>query len=144
MLIHPEQYDLLVRLMRGNTESPSNQAARLILVSGMAAHEAQSATGASSLHTLRAMRRYANAHALLDGLYRKPQPGITGEQFDALVKLMRGSPQSSGTTAARRVLVDGIRQAEAMRETGASRSTVFLCAERYREAHEQVAAAYSV
>lgn len=61
---------------------------------------------------------------------------MTGEQYDALVKLMRGTAGSAGNVAARRVLVDGIAQAEAMRETGASRSTVHLTVKRYAEAYE--------
>lgn len=61
---------------------------------------------------------------------------MTGEQYDALVKLMRGIADSPANRAARRVLVDGITQAEAMRETGASRSTVHLTVKRYAEAYE--------
>ena len=49
---------------------------------------------------------------------------MTGEQYDALVRLMRGSPESAANKAARLVLVDGLTQAEAVRETGATRSTV--------------------
>lgn len=47
---------------------------------------------------------------------------MTAEQYDALVKLMRGSADSPGNLAARRVLVDGVSQAEAGREVGASRN----------------------
>ena len=61
---------------------------------------------------------------------------MTGEQYNALVKLMRGDAKSAGNRAARRVLVDGVSQAEAMRETGASRSTVHLTVKRYTEAYE--------
>ena len=61
---------------------------------------------------------------------------VTGAQFDALVKLKRGDLNSPGNRAARRVLVDGVSQAEAMRETGASRSTVHLTVKRYAEAYE--------
>lgn len=61
---------------------------------------------------------------------------MTGDQYDALVKLMRGSAHSPGNLAARRVLVDGVSQAEAGRETGASRSTVHLTVKRYMEGYE--------
>ncbi|KAA3532543.1 hypothetical protein FOM00_28125 [Pseudomonas sp. ST1] len=61
---------------------------------------------------------------------------MTGDQYDALVKLMRGEAGSAGNRAARRVLVDGKQQAEAMRETGASRSTVHLTVKRYADAYE--------
>ncbi|WP_324729612.1 TrfB-related DNA-binding protein [Pseudomonas chlororaphis] len=63
---------------------------------------------------------------------------MTGDQYDALVKLMRGDADSAGNRAARRVLVDGQPQAEAMRETGASRSTVHLTVKRYAEAYELI------
>lgn len=61
---------------------------------------------------------------------------MTGEQYDALVKLMRGDAESAGNRAARRVLVEGASQAEAVRETGASRSTVSLTVKRFAEACE--------
>lgn len=38
--------------------------------------------------------------------------GMTGDQYDALVKVMRGDAGSAGNRAARRVLVDGKPQAE--------------------------------
>ncbi|WP_237772677.1 TrfB-related DNA-binding protein [Pseudomonas savastanoi] len=49
---------------------------------------------------------------------------------------MRGEAGSAANRAARRVLVDGKQQAEAMRETGASRSTVHLTVKRYADAYE--------
>lgn len=63
---------------------------------------------------------------------------MSGEQYDALVKLMRGDSESAGNRAARRVLVDGKAQAEAVRETGASRSTVHLTVKRYSQAYELI------
>lgn len=69
---------------------------------------------------------------------------MTGEQYDALVKLMRGDAESAGNRAARRVLVDGVSQAEAMRETGASRSTVHLSVKRYAEAYELARKAFAL
>jgi transposase len=67
---------------------------------------------------------------------------MTGEQYDALVKLKRGDPKSAANRAARRVLIDGISQADAMRETGASRSTVHLTVKRYEEADELMRSVY--
>lgn len=67
---------------------------------------------------------------------------MTGKQYDVLVKLMRGDASSAGNRAARRVLVDGKSQAEAMRETGASRSTVHLTVKRYAEAYELICGAF--
>ena len=59
---------------------------------------------------------------------------MTGDQYDALVKLMRGTPESPANRAARRVLVDGITQADAMRETGVTRATVIHAVKRYADA----------
>ncbi|MBC2692591.1 MULTISPECIES: TrfB-related DNA-binding protein [Pseudomonas] len=67
---------------------------------------------------------------------------MKGEQYDALVKLMRGDVESAGNRAARRVLVDGVVQADAVRETGASRSTVSITVRRYTEADELMRRVY--
>lgn len=69
---------------------------------------------------------------------------MKGSQFDVLVKLMRGSPESAANRAARRVLVDGITQAEAMRETGVTRSTVGDAVVRYRDAYQEICDAFDV
>jgi hypothetical protein len=67
---------------------------------------------------------------------------MTGAQFDAIVKLMRGTPDSGANRAARRVLVDGFTQAEAMRENNATRSTVSNAVRRYEEADDLIRTAY--
>lgn len=67
---------------------------------------------------------------------------MKGEQYDALVKLMRGDVESAGNRAARRVLVDGVVQADAVRETGASRSTVSITVRRYTDADELMRRVY--
>lgn len=69
---------------------------------------------------------------------------LNGAEYDALVKLMRGSPGSAANRAARRVLVDGISQAEAMRETGVTRSTVSDAVARYEEADRLIRNAYKI
>lgn len=68
---------------------------------------------------------------------------MTGEQYDALVQLMRGDRASAGNRAARRVLVDGLSQAEAMRETGATRAAVSNAVRRYGAADTLIRSAYS-
>ncbi len=68
---------------------------------------------------------------------------MTKRQFDALAKLMRGNTESPANRAARRVLVDGVTQAQAGRETGASRSTVHLTVKRFTEACELMRDAFS-
>lgn len=67
---------------------------------------------------------------------------ITSGQYDVLIKLMRGDTKSPASRAARLVLVDGISQADAMRETGASRTTVHLTVKRYSEAYELIKSAF--
>lgn len=67
---------------------------------------------------------------------------MTGEQFDTLQKLMRGNPESPSARAGRKVIVDGIPPAIAMRETGASRSNVHDSVKRYTEADLMVKKAY--
>lgn len=67
---------------------------------------------------------------------------MTDEQFDVLTELLRGTPESPANQAARAVLVGGIAQADAMRTTGATRSTVHDAVKRYREADEKIRSAY--
>lgn len=69
---------------------------------------------------------------------------MTDEQYDALVKLMRGNSESAGNKAARRVLVDGLTQAAAMRETGAARAAVSNAVRRYLEADQLMRSVYAV
>tara|TARA_R110001592_G_scaffold47952_4_gene151520 strand:+ start:2749 stop:2964 length:216 start_codon:yes stop_codon:yes gene_type:complete len=69
---------------------------------------------------------------------------MTTEQFEALVKLMRGDPESSSNQAAKRVLVDGISQADAMRETGSKRNAVSNAVSRYRKADDLMRHVYGV
>lgn len=67
---------------------------------------------------------------------------ITGEQFDAIAKLKRATPDSGANRAARRVLVDGISQADAMRENGIKRATVSNAVRSYQEADALIRSAY--
>ena len=67
---------------------------------------------------------------------------MTGEQFDVLTTLLRGTPESAANQAARAVLVDGMSQADAMRATGATRSTVGDAVKRYRAADKAIRLAY--
>ncbi len=69
---------------------------------------------------------------------------MTGAEYDALVKLMRGIPESAANRAARRVLVDGISQAEAGREMGATRSTVSDAVTRIEKADQLIRDAYGL
>ncbi|WP_259641339.1 MULTISPECIES: transcriptional regulator KorA [Pseudomonas syringae group] len=57
---------------------------------------------------------------------------------------MRGTPDSPANRAARRVLVDGIFQSDAVKETGASRATVSDAVKRYGDAHQLIQSVYGV
>jgi len=65
------------------------------------------------------------------------------EQFDVLVKLMRGNPESPANKAARHVLVDGWTQAAAHHETEASRQTISDAVKKYTEAFDKVSEAWA-
>lgn len=67
---------------------------------------------------------------------------MTGEQFDALVKLKRGKPESTACKAARRVLVEGVSQAEAAREAAITRGTVSKAVRTYADADQMMRAVY--
>lgn len=67
---------------------------------------------------------------------------MTGPQFDALVKLKRGKPESPGNRAARLVLVNGVSAPDAVRATGASRSTVYKAVDSYWESHKLMQTLY--
>lgn len=75
-------------------------------------------------------------------------PTLTGAQFDELVRLMRGKPETAACIAARKVLVEGMTQAEAMHETNqlpgllVSRGTVSRAVKSYSEADDRIRAAY--
>lgn len=63
-------------------------------------------------------------------------------QFDTLAKLIRS--REPVTTAAKLVLVTGMTNAGAMRETGVSRQSITNTVSRFRSADDQVRAAYKV
>lgn len=143
MTLTGRQYDALVNLMRGKVETAGNIAARRVLVDGIAQADAMRETGASRSTVHITVERYAEADRLIRAAYYGVRAKrMTGDQYGALVKLMRGDLYCDGNRAARRVLVDGIAQADAMRETGASRSTVHLTVKRYSAADQLIRSVY--
>lgn len=62
------------------------------------------------------------------------------EQFDALARLTRA--REPARTAARRVLVDGITQAEAARESGMTTAALGNSVRRYRDFDALIRHAY--
>ena len=67
---------------------------------------------------------------------------MTPEQFDALARLTRA--REPARTAARRVLVDGICQADAAREQSMSASALGNSVRRYREFDALIRDAYKI
>ena len=67
---------------------------------------------------------------------------MTGEQFDVLAQLTRA--REPARSAAKRVLVDGISQADAAREFDMSPSALGNAVRRYRGFDAEVRAAYRV
>ena len=66
---------------------------------------------------------------------------MTTEQFEVLAKLLRS--RAPAVTAARRVLVDGVRPSEAARETGMTPAAVSNALARYRAADVLIRQAYT-
>jgi len=67
---------------------------------------------------------------------------MTALQFEAITNLMRGDPGSAANRAARDVLVNGLRQAEAVLKYGITAGTVSDAVRRYRRADLLIRTAY--
>lgn len=67
---------------------------------------------------------------------------MSGAQFDVVVRLLRGDHASDANIAARRVLVDNQRQVEAREGLNATRSTVSDAVKRYKNAFDEIQAAW--
>lgn len=72
------------------------------------------------------------------------KPVMTEAQFHALVKLMRGDLATAANIGAHLVLVKGFVQADAMRETGVTRSTIGDAVKRYKSAFEAINVAWGL
>lgn len=68
-VVKAEQFDTLRQLLRGKSDSPGTQAARLVLVGGMTASEAGNRTGTSRQNVHNTVARYRRAHSLLIEAY---------------------------------------------------------------------------
>ncbi len=69
---------------------------------------------------------------------------ITEKQFDAMVKLMRGKPETATNIAARQVLVHGMKQVAARLEhgDGATRGAVSNAVRRYKRTDKMIRDVY--
>lgn len=64
-----EQFDVLAKLLR--SRDPAKMAARLVLVDGLTRKAAIEASGVSGPAITQAVRRYKDAHALIQSAYEK-------------------------------------------------------------------------
>lgn len=69
---------------------------------------------------------------------------MSNDEFDALIKLMRGKPETMANKAARAVLVEGVSNSEAMERYGVARTTVSNTVTRYRVANALIRQAYGI
>ncbi len=69
-----KQFDVLVKLMRGQPRSAGCKAARLVLVDGLSAEDAELKTGASYSTVYIQVRRYAQAYLLVQGAFASQPP----------------------------------------------------------------------
>lgn len=67
---------------------------------------------------------------------------MTLAQFETIVTLLGGTPDCPTNRAARRVLVDGQSQADAMRECDIARGTVNKAVRRYEKVYASIRAAF--
>lgn len=65
----PKQFDAVAKLLR--SRDPAKMAARLVLVDGMTRKAAIEATGLSGPAITQAVKRYKEAHALIQTAYAK-------------------------------------------------------------------------
>lgn len=67
---------------------------------------------------------------------------INADQFDVITQLLRGDRFSAANRAARAVLIEGMKQVDAVRTFHVTRSTVCDAVRRYRNADMKIRRAY--
>lgn len=134
-----EQYDALVKLMRGKSDSPANVAARKVLVHGEKATEAIEKSGIKRASVYQAIQRYSSAHERAVQVFQGSDD--IGAQFDLIVDLNRGDPKAPSTIKARSVIVDRTPTAQIKLE-GISPPALHQAVKRYRSSLEILSNAY--
>jgi hypothetical protein len=130
-----EQFHTLVKLMRGNLETPSNIAASRVLCDNVPIPQATRESGKKRASIHITVNRYKKNYDLVVNEFSDAN-NLAG-QFDLIVKLHRGSPEAPTTLAARAVLVDGVPQNEIPFD-GFSPSALSQAVKRYRDALHMV------
>lgn len=144
--ITEKQFDVMVKLMRGNPSSPTNSAARQVLVHGVKQVDARLQLGADITRgaVCNAVRRYEKANERILEAYAESGDQMTEAQYKCLVKLMRGTLSARVNIIARRVLVEGMTTSQAKKDMKdqPGRASISAAVNRYRNAHQSVRDAY--
>lgn len=146
--MRPEQYDTVVKLMRGKADSPANIAAKKVLVQGVKTPDAIHESGIGRDSVYKAIQRYSGAHERIVKVFQGGVTGaeffdavILGKKFDLIVDLNRGKADAPTTKAARAVIVDGMANSEIDR-ADITPQGLYEAVKRYRTALEDISRAY--
>lgn len=137
--MRPEQYDTVVKLMRGKADSPANIAAKKVLVQGVKTLDAIHESGIQRDSVYKAIKRYSSAHERIVKVFQGG--GGIGAQFDLIVDLNRGNAEAPTTKAARAVIVDGMANSEIDR-TDITPQGLYEAVKRYRNAIDDIIKTY--
>jgi len=150
MGITETEFDVLVDLLHAGKPRPATNAAKLVLVYGATPTDAMTSTGCTRSTVHDAVKRYRNLDQSIREAYQikneEPRllPPFGPKDFDFLVTLLHGKPDTPANKAARLVLLEGKTQAEAGRITGATRSTVCDAVGRYSKVDQKITTAYGI
>jgi len=134
-----DQFLTLVKLMRGTLDTPSNIAARRVLVENVDTVDAIKDSGVQRASIYLTVKRYKTSHeAVLEAF---SDANNVGAQFDLIVKLSRGNPDAPTTKAARSVIVDQMPHSH-LETDKFSPSALSQAIKRYEDALEKVRKAY--
>lgn len=137
--MRPEQYDTVVKLMRGKADSPANMAAKKVLVHGAKTPDAILESGIGRDSVYKAIQRYSSAHEKIVKVFQGG--GGIGAQFDLIVDLNRGNADAPTTKAARAVIVDGMANSEIDR-TDITPQGLYEAVKRYRNSIDDITKVY--
>ncbi|MBO2656118.1 hypothetical protein I6M49_21995 [Shewanella algae] len=139
--MNSEQFNVLVRLCRGNEEAPSTITAKMVLVERVSNDAVKASTGVSKENLYDAVQRWKEKDDLIRQAYGPD--GSKLQQFDLLVKLCRGDSEAPSTLAAKMVLVDNIQNQMVKNAIGISKQSLYDAVRRWKEKDDWVKKAYS-
>lgn len=138
-LMKLDQYEAIVKLLRGKSESPANIAAKKVLVHGVKTGDAIQESGIQRDSVYKAIKRYSSAHERIVKVFQGD--GGLASQFDLIVDLNRGNADAPTTKAARAVIVDGMANSQIDR-ADITPQGLYEAVKRYRSAIEDISKAY--